>query len=166
METLPAVASNLNRPTDEIRRRCRLEFVQGKGSGPEVAKRNRVSYSTLRQWAFREDWQGLKERREELEIAKLNEGLLPAETMPIPEVSQIQILTAHLKRIDESLRETTDARDIVNLMRARHDCQVSLHLEKHGVRPGVAKTSGKQARKAPVQIIPQLVTPQDQLPPT
>lgn len=146
--------SNIYRPSDELRRKCRVEFVQGKGTGPQVAKRNKVSYGTLRQWAFREDWQGLKEKREEMELAKLNEGLLPAETKPVSELTQVSKLESHLKRIDEALEAADDSKDIVNLVRARGEIEEQLHLAKHGVKPGTAKTTGKQARKAPVQLVP------------
>lgn len=136
------------------RRLIRRQYVDGLGSVKELAALHKLSFHTVLGWSRDDKWTALRSRREALEVAKLEQGLAPEQPLPEQPRNVASILQAHIDRIDDQLETAMDARDIANLVKARGDMAEQLHVALHGVKPGTAKTTGKQARRAPVQLAP------------
>ncbi len=147
------------RPTEELKRKARVDYVVGKGGSPEIARRYNLSEATVKDWVIDGGWVKLRERREQLELSRLEQGLLPAEKPPESPADQINILKGHLKRIDDLLNDSVDAKDMAQLARARADLREQLWIEVHGMKPGTMKpTRARNPRQsADVEPIPEPV---------
>jgi transposase-like protein len=80
------------RPTLELRRRVRLDFVQGRGSYASVARKYGLRYDTLKAWAKREKWSELRTAFETSELERL-------QVLPVPPPMAIPTLTPQESRI-------------------------------------------------------------------
>lgn len=147
-------------PTAELKRMCRSDYIAGKGYTPAIAERYNLSPNTVKRWMIEGEWTTLRERREQAELAKLEQGLLPEEPLPSKPMDEIGILEQHLKDTDAMLKECEDAKDRAQLARARKEFAEQLWLARHGARPPQGKL-GAKPRKTPLAEIMPIPSPLD-----
>jgi hypothetical protein len=125
---MDAVATELppityTKPTAESRLKTKQAYIHGKGSLRIVAEMHNLCHETVRNWAFREDWLGLRQEYEARTIQRMlgpeipKPPLLPA-TTPQQNIVQATRIFKQLEAIEQQLDGLTKPNEIQALSNA------------------------------------------------
>lgn len=148
-----------SRPTLETRRKCRLDFVQGRGSYAVLARKYGVQFDTVKAWAKRENWMEMRTAFETGEIERLRVlPVAPPLPPPIltPQQGRIQRVEKELERLETAMDKahaddgTCNAQTLRDLS-AAHSRLFEVWCVLTGTpRPGVRRMGKSRSSAAPL----------------
>lgn len=159
-------------PTVEDRITARTAYVQGKGSARKIALSLGLSPDTVRNWAFAEDWAGLREEYDQRQLRKLMGPEPPAPAPSAPPATgeqnraQAERVSKQLLKLEEQMEGMTNTASLRDIT-AAHSRLFEVWCTLTGTqKPGTRKAS-RGARRTPQegptepQTTPPVVVPAD-----